>query len=181
LDLKEFGNKEKQSALRSLLIQCCDVFSSTRSTVPGYEFGLDLKEGADLSILNRPSFAKSRVEKEMEAERIRELVERGILVPSTSAFATNSILVGKKTNADGSAGVMRATSDFRAVNSLTENIAYPTEDVKAIIRWLATKKIFSVADLRDGYYNVRLRNKDSHLTAVRTVWVCSNMRSWHRD
>jgi hypothetical protein len=181
LDLKEFGNKEKQSALRSLLIQCCDVFSSTSSTVPGYEFGLDLKEGADLSILNRPSFAKSRVEKEMEAERIRELVERGILVPSTSAFATNSILVGKKTNADGSAGVMRATSDFRAVNSLTENIAYPTEDVKAIIRWLATKKIFSVADLRDGYYNVRLRNKDSHLTAVRTVWVCSNMRSWHRD
>jgi Reverse transcriptase (RNA-dependent DNA polymerase) len=90
-------------------------------------------------------------------------------VPSESPYATNNILVGNKRSADGSAGGMRVTSDFRALNAVTENLAYPTEDEKTIVRWLATKQVYSVADLRDWYYNVNLRKKDRHLTAVRTV------------
>jgi Reverse transcriptase (RNA-dependent DNA polymerase) len=77
--------------------------------------------------------------------------------------------MGKKQNADGSAGEMRVTSDFRALNAVKENLVYPTEEVKTIVRWLATKQVHSVADLRDGYYNVNLRKKDRLLTAVRTV------------
>jgi hypothetical protein len=123
----------------------------------------------DLPKLNRPAFPKSRVEKELEAERVRELIDGGILEPSESPHATNNILVGKKRNADGSAGGMRVTSDFRALNAVTENLAYPTEDVKNIVWWLATKQVYSVADLKDGYYNVILRKKDRHLNAVRTV------------
>jgi hypothetical protein len=64
---------------------------------------------------------------------------------------------------------MRVTSDFHALNAVAENLAYPTEDVNTIVRWLATKQVYSVADLRDGYYNVNLQEKDRHLTAVRTV------------
>jgi hypothetical protein len=109
------------------------------------------------------------VEKELEAERVRELIYRGILVPSESPYATNNILVGVKRNADGSFGGMRVTSDFRVIHAVTENLAYSTKDVKTIVRWLATKRVYSVADLRDGYYNVNLRKKDRPLTAVRTV------------
>jgi hypothetical protein len=90
-------------------------------------------------------------------------------VPLESPYATNNILVGKKRNADGSAGGMRVTSDFRVLNAVTENLAYPTEDVKTIVRWLETKQVYSVSGLRDEYYNVNLRNKDRHLTAARTV------------
>jgi hypothetical protein len=63
---------------------------------------------------------------------------------------------GGKRNADGSAGGMRVTSDFPALNAVTENLAYPTEDVKTIVRWMATKQVYSVADLRDGYYNANI-------------------------
>jgi hypothetical protein len=49
--------------------------------VPGFEFGLDLVDGADLSKLNRPAFPKSREEKELEVKRVRELIDRDILVP----------------------------------------------------------------------------------------------------
>jgi hypothetical protein len=118
--------------------------------VPGFNFGLDVVEGADLTKLNRPAFPKSSVEKELEAERVRELIDQGILVPSESPYATNNILVGNKRNADDSAGGMRVTSDFRALNAVTENLAHPTEDLKTIVRWLATKQVYSVADLRDG-------------------------------
>jgi hypothetical protein len=162
LDLHEFGDEEAQKALRTLLLRYRDLFSAKTSTVPGFEFGLDVVEGADVTKLNRSAFSKSRVEKELEAERVRELIDRGIFLPSESPYATNDILVGKKRNADGSAGGMRVTSDFRALNAVTENLANQTEDVKTIVRWLATKQIYSVADLRDGYYNVNLRKKDRH-------------------
>jgi hypothetical protein len=68
------------------------------------EFGLDLMDGADLTKLNRPTFPKSILEKELEAERVRELIDRGLLVRSESPHATNNILVGKKRNADGVLG-----------------------------------------------------------------------------
>jgi Reverse transcriptase (RNA-dependent DNA polymerase) len=171
LDLQEFGDEETQKDLRTLLVRYRDLLSAKTSTVPGFEFGLDVVEGADLTKLNRPAFQNFLVEKELEAERVRELIYRGILVPSESPYATNNILVGKKRNADGSAGGMRVTSDFRALNVVTENLAYPTEDVKTIVRWSATKKVYSVADLRDGHYNVNLRKKDRHLMAVRTILV----------
>jgi hypothetical protein len=73
LDLQEFGDEEAQEALRTLLLRYRDFFSAKTSTVPGSEFGLDISEGADLTKLNRPAFPKSRVEKELEAERVRDL------------------------------------------------------------------------------------------------------------
>jgi Reverse transcriptase (RNA-dependent DNA polymerase) len=169
LDLQEFGDEEAQKALRTLLPHYRDLFSAKTSTVPSFEFGSDIVEGADLTKLNRPAFPKSRVEKELEAERVREFIDRGILVPSESLYATNNILLGKKRNSDGSAGGMRVTSDFRALNAVTENLAYPTKDVKTIVRWLETKQVYSIADSRAGYYNVNLRKKNRHLTAVRMV------------
>jgi hypothetical protein len=56
---------------------------------------MDVVEMADLTKLNRPAFPKSREEMELEAERVRELIDRGIFVPSESPYATNNILVGK--------------------------------------------------------------------------------------
>jgi hypothetical protein len=78
LDLQEFGDEEEQKALRTLLLRYRDLVSAKTSTVPGFEFGLDVVEGAYLTKLNRPAFPKSRVEKKLEAERVRELIDRGI-------------------------------------------------------------------------------------------------------
>lgn len=90
-------------------------------------------------------------------------------MPLTSPYATNNILVRKKNLLNGASGGTRMTSNFRALNSVTRDMAYPIEDLKSIVRWLATKKVFSVADLRSGYFNCRLRKNDQHLTVVRTV------------
>jgi hypothetical protein len=62
--------------------------------VPGFEFRLDVVKEADLTKLNRPAFTKSRAEKELDAGRARELIDRCTLVPSESPYATNNILVG---------------------------------------------------------------------------------------
>jgi hypothetical protein len=48
------------------------------------------------------------------------------------------------------------TADMRAVNAVTVGDAFPTENIGAVLEWLAKKRCYSVADLKDGNWNIRL-------------------------
>jgi hypothetical protein len=52
---------------------------------------------------------------------------------------------------------------------MTVGDAFPTEDVKELAAWMATKKFYSVMDVRDGYWNIWIKPSGRHFTAVRTV------------
>jgi hypothetical protein len=58
---------------------------------------------------------------------------------------------------------------MRAVNSVTIGDAFPGDDIQTIVNWLPGKKWFSVADLRDGYWDVELAKESRAYTAVKTV------------
>jgi Reverse transcriptase (RNA-dependent DNA polymerase) len=47
--------------------------------------------------------------------------------------------------------------------------AFSTKDIGAVLEWLARKRWYSVADLKDGYWNVRLAEESRYLTAMKTV------------
>jgi hypothetical protein len=53
------------------------------------------------------------------------------------------------------------TAHMRAVNAVTVGDAFPTEDIGAVLEWFAKKQCYSVADLRDDYWNVRLEKEES--------------------
>jgi RNase H-like domain found in reverse transcriptase/Reverse transcriptase (RNA-dependent DNA polymerase) len=82
---------------------------------------------------------------------------------------TNTVLFGKKPLPNGSFGGVRVTSDMKRLNSMTVGDDFPTEDVKALVSWIATKKFHSAMDVRDGYWNIRIKPSALHLTAVRAV------------
>jgi hypothetical protein len=48
------------------------------------------------------------------------------------------------------------TAVMRAVNAVTVGDVFPTEDTGAVLEWLAKKRWYSVADLKNGYWKVRL-------------------------
>lgn len=87
----------------------------------------------------------------------------GVLEPAISPWAANNVFVRKK---DGS---IRVTSDFRRLNELTVTDSYPMKNVRETLDWLATRSIFSVFDLKDGFYQVELDPSSKNCTAVRTV------------
>jgi hypothetical protein len=169
LDLGEFGTEEEQDALRTLLLKYRGVLVPTTTVAIGPDFDITLRPESNLASLDCPRFRKSRVEKEIEKREVTKLLERGILEPSLSEFGTINVLVGKKPLPDGSFGGVRVTSDMRRLNSMTVGDAFPTEDVKDLVAWLATKNFYSVMDVRDGYWNIRIKPSARHLTAVRTV------------
>jgi hypothetical protein len=168
-DFPGFGEQSDQESLRRVLSDNWEVFRPTTAIVKGPDFSIKVQEGADVSRLNRAAFRKSPLEKEVEEAEMRKLLERGIVEPSLSPCGTPSVMVPKKKFPDGTSGGLRVTADMRAGDLVTVGDAFPTEDIGMILDWLAKKRWFSVADVKDGYWNVRLAEGSRYLTAVKTV------------
>ncbi len=58
---------------------------------------------------------------------------------------------------------------FSGSEHATVTDSYPMEDVRETLDWLATKKIFSTFDLKDGFFQVELEEYSKPITAIRTV------------
>jgi hypothetical protein len=173
MDLSGFGSgEEDQEALRGLLLEYSDVLSSTTETVPGVEYKIVIKEGADMSRLNRPSFRKAPKEQETEREEIIKLLDWWIVQPSSPCYGTNNVFVEKKKYPDGSSAGLRVTADMRAVNNVSVGDAFPTEDVKDIVSWMATKRWYSVLDLREWVLEYKFERR---LQAIYRSEDCSGV------
>ena len=109
-----------------------------------------------MSHLNRIAFRKNPLEKKVEEAEMRRFLERGIVKPSMTPSGTLNVMVPKKMLPDGTPGGLRVTADMIAVNSMMIGDAFPTDDIGMILDWFATKRWFSVADVKDGYWKVRL-------------------------
>jgi hypothetical protein len=91
-----------------------------------------------------------------------ELLKIGVMEASESAWARRNVFVKKK---DGS---YRTTTDFRRLNDVTTADPYPMENMSAAIEWLASRTIFSVVDLKQGFFQIDLEPQSRPLTAART-------------
>jgi hypothetical protein len=109
------------------------------------------------------------LEKKVEEVEMKMLLERGIIEPSVSPCGMSNVMGPKKALPDETPGGLRVTAEMRAVNAVIVGDAFPTEDIEAVLEWLAKKRWYSVAYLKDGYWNVWLAEESRYLTAVKTV------------
>ena len=81
---------------------------------------------------------------------IKDQLAAGIIQPSKAATCSPVNLVLKE---DGS---LRLTIDYRKINNATEPDPYPLPRIDDIIARLAKNKVFSIIDLANGYYQVKM-------------------------
>jgi len=89
-------------------------------------------------------------EKEEVSRRVRDLLDRDLIEPAHSAWSSPVVLVRKK---DGS---WRFCVDYRKLNSVTIQDAYPLPRIDESLDALAGSKYFSSLDLLSGYWQVPL-------------------------
>ena len=91
--------------------------------------------------------------------QIKEMLNRGIIEPSTSPWASPVVLVTKK---DGS---RRFCTDYRRFNDVTIKDSYPIPRIEESLESLAGAQCISTLDLASGYWKVEL--DDSSAFVVR--------------
>ena len=106
-------------------------------------------------------------------EKIDDLLEQGVIVPSSSPWASPVVLVEKKDPTDGP----RFCIDFTALNKVTKKCAYPIPLIRDIFDQLQGATIFSTLDLKSGFHQLPIHPEDQEKTA----FVCHRGQfSWTR-
>ena len=83
-------------------------------------------------------------------KKIKGLLEKGYIRPSSSPWGALVLLVEKK---DGS---LRMVVDYRALNEVTIKNKYPLPMINDLFDQLQGAKVFSKIDLRSGYHQLKI-------------------------
>jgi hypothetical protein len=125
------------------------------------EFRITLREGA---VMPAPRLARLSHFKQQELEGLlRELEDTGKIRVSSAPHGAPVFLVKKH---DG--GKKRMVCDWRLMNAETVKDATPLPNIEEILARLRSAKILSKLDLNGGFHQVRVREEDIPLTAMKT-------------
>ncbi|KAF9760719.1 Retrovirus-related Pol polyprotein from transposon 17.6 [Nosema granulosis] len=93
---------------------------------------------------------------------IEELESRDIVEGSNSAWLNPAVLVRKKN------GNLRFCGDFRKLNDIVELDGFEIPKIQELITLLHGKRYFTCIDLKDGFFQVPIRECDKEKTAFYT-------------
>lgn len=91
--------------------------------------------------------------------QIQEMLDMNIIRPSKSPFASPIVMVKKKS------GELRMCVDYRKLNAITKKDAYPAPNLERILADIKRARFISLMDLRSGYWQLSLAEKDKEKTA----------------
>lgn len=163
--------QECSAPLAQLLEEFVAIFEPPTSLPPEWQcdHSIPLVPGAQ-PVRIRPYRYPPALKDEIERQ-VAEMLQKGIIQPSFSAFSSPILLVKKK---DGS---WRFCVDYRHLNALTVKSSFPIPVFDELIDELARAKWFSTLDLNYGYHQIRLKKGEEFKTAFKRISVISSSRS----
>ena len=104
--------------------------------------------------------------KELEAlkKQLDELLEKGYIRPSSSAYGAPVLMVPKPHQPDK----LRLVIDYRAINRITERDRYPLPNTEQMFEALQGAKVFSTFDALWGFWQLPLEQSEWEKTAMVT-------------
>ncbi|CAM9663870.1 unnamed protein product, partial [Heterosigma akashiwo] len=95
-------------------------------------------------------------------ETVQEMIELGVVRPSTSNYASSMVLVRKLDS------TWRCCCDFRQLNSVTKRDMTPLPLVNDILRQISGAKWFTAVDAAKGYWQIGMHQDSIEKTAFNT-------------
>ena len=94
--------------------------------------------------------------------QVTDLLEKGLIEPSTSAYGSPILFVKKKT------GELRMVVDYRELNKLTVKNRYPLPRIDDLFDKLHGAQYFTSLDAASGFHQILLKPNNRPKTAFRT-------------
>ena len=150
--------KKDCKKLEALLFEFRDVVCPAKLGTAKYEpFTIELQPDAKPFKAAARRFPHDKLPK--IAAAIKDLLDRGWIQPSKSAWAHRLVPVVKKD------GTIRLCVDYGPLNLVTIDDAYPSPLIEIILDQLCGRRFFSKFDAEKGYYQILLAIACRHLTA----------------
>jgi hypothetical protein len=127
------------------------------------DHAIELKPGAPAK-LDCKIYRQTEAELKALKEYIDENLAKGYIVETNSPYASPVFFRAKKD------GKLRPIVDYRALNTWTVRDVYPLPLIGSIIDQLQGKRIFTKADLRWGFNNIRIKEEDQWKAAFKTPY-----------
>ena len=125
----------------------------------GYEHAIDTGDAAPI---NQNAYPLSPVHIEEQRRQLSQLLAQGLIQESSSPWGFPVLFVKKPE------GKWRMCIDFRALNAVTKKNGYPLPRIQECLDLIGQAKYLSKIDLTQGYYQVRVDEKDREKTAFNT-------------
>ena len=93
-----------------------------------------------------------------------ELLEKGFISSSTSLWGA-PVLFAKKAN-----GSLRLRMDYQKLNQMTVKNRYPLSRIEDLFDQLGSSCYFSKIDLKFGYHQLKIKEKDIPKTTFKTQY-----------
>jgi hypothetical protein len=149
--------------LQSILSKHQLVFSTPQGLLPScgvHDHSIPFIPGslpANIRPYRHPFSQKNEIEK-----IVQELLNVGIILPSTSPYSSLVVMVLKKE------GSWCMCPNFRALKKLTIKDKFPIPVIDDLLDELSGTQFFTKLDLRSGYHQIRMKEEDIPKTAFRT-------------
>lgn len=154
---------QQDVSIDKLLGEYPDVFAEPTGLPPfrdHHNHKISLMEGSNPVNLRPYRYA---VHQKDEIDKIvQEMMQSGVIQPSSSSFASPVVLVKKK---DGS---WRLCVDYRGLNRLTVKDCFHIPLIEDLMDELEGSTVYSKIDLRAGYHQVRMNPEDIYKNAFKT-------------
>jgi hypothetical protein len=147
----------------SVVCEFPDVFPEDLPGLPperDVEFVIELKPGT--TPISRRSYRMPPNELAELKTQLQDLLEKGIIRPSSSPWGCPAIFVKKKDQ------TLRMCMDYRPLNEVTIKNKYPLPRINILFDQLTRARVFSKIDLRSGYHQIRIQPEDIPKTAFTT-------------
>lgn len=152
----------QKDAITSLVQEFADCFAKTSKVrrTPVTKHRIITDESA--RPMRQQPYRVSPKEREAIQKQVKEMLEDDVIQSSKSAWASPVVLVRKKDN------TLRFCVDYRKLNSVTKRDVYPLPRIDDTLDRLRDAKFFSSLDLKSGYWQIEVDERDREKTAFVT-------------
>ena len=154
---------EVKAQLDALLQKHASLFASDDTDLGTTQLGeVSLDTGDSAPIKQRP-YRLPYSQWPMLEKHLQDLQKADIIRPSQSPWSSPILFVPRK---DG--GQPRMCVDYRKLNNVLVQNSYPLPNIQDLLASFKGAKVYSVLDLKSGYYQIPLNAQDR----AKTAFVC---------